>query len=279
MLKIEFIQEQKYRNYIGIYGIKNIINNKIYIGQTRESFIKRYWHHRCLLNNNHHDNPHLQNAWNKYGSDNFVFIIIEVVKDSDLIDDLEIQYISYYKRKNLSYNILNGGQGKIGVPNPPEICKRIGEINRKRMLGSKLSEETKRKMSQRRKGRYVPRNTDKLNEDNARVIKEMLVDGLSPRKIADNLKIDYKLVNNILSLNAWKHVRVNGWDEFQNNRKKYSRLSKEDHKEIYRLHIECGLDKYQLAEMYGKTVKMIEKVFRDQKPYDNPVPSLKQRKV
>ena len=74
MLKIEFIQEQKYRNYIGIYGIKNIINNKIYIGQTRESFIKRYWHHRCLLNNNHHDNPHLQSAWNKYGSDNFIFI-------------------------------------------------------------------------------------------------------------------------------------------------------------------------------------------------------------
>lgn len=219
MLKIEFIQEQKYRNYIGIYGIKNIINNKIYIGQTRESFIKRYWHHRCLLNNNHHDNPHLQNAWNKYGSDNFIFIVIEVVKDSSLIDDLEIQYISYYKRKNLSYNILNGGQGKIGVPNPPETCKRIGEINRKRILGSKLSEETKRKMSQSRKGRYVPRSTDKLNEDNARTIKEMLIDGFSPRKIADNLKIDYKLVNNILSLNAWKHVYVNGWDKFQNNRK------------------------------------------------------------
>ena len=265
MLKIEFIQEQKYRNYIGIYGIKNIINNKIYIGQTRESFIKRYWHHRCLLNNNHHDNPYLQNAWNKYGSDNFIYIVIEVVKDPCLIDELEIQYISYYKRKNLSYNILNGGQGKIGVPNPPETCKRIGEINRKRMLGSKLPEETKKKMSQSRKGRYVPRGTDKLNEKDARVIKEMLIDGLSPRKIADDLKIDYKLVNNILSLNAWKHVHVNGWDEFQNNRKKYSRLSKENHKEIYRLHIECGLDKYQLAEMYGKTVKMIEKIFRDQR--------------
>ena len=35
------------------------------------------------------------------------------------------------------------------------------------------------------------------------------------------------------------------------------------------------MTKYELADMYGKTVKMIEKIFREQrKLYDNPVPSL-----
>ena len=89
--------------------------------------------------------------------------------------------------------------------------------------------------------------------------------------------VDYKLINNIISNNTWSTVHVDGWDEFRNNRKTYSRLTKEEHFKIYKLHIENGMTKYELADMYGKTVKMIEKIFREQrKLYDNPVPSLNQ---
>ncbi len=52
-----------------VYTIKNVINNKIYIGSAVN--IKKRWHeHRNLLNNNNnnkHHSPILQNAWNKYG--------------------------------------------------------------------------------------------------------------------------------------------------------------------------------------------------------------------
>ena len=41
-----------YQNESGIYIIKNLVNNKIYVGQTTMKFIKRFWHHRWMLANN-----------------------------------------------------------------------------------------------------------------------------------------------------------------------------------------------------------------------------------
>ena len=37
---MQFIDENIYKDKIGIYGIKNLITNKIYVGQTGESFKK-----------------------------------------------------------------------------------------------------------------------------------------------------------------------------------------------------------------------------------------------
>lgn len=272
---MQFIDEDLYKNNIGIYGIKNLINQKVYVGQTRQKFQKRYWNHKWKLQNNQHDNRHLQSAWNKYGEENFEFFIIEKVENAELINDLEIQYISQYRDNNLSYNILDGGDGFNGCVISEETRKIIGEKNRQRLLGTKLSEETKQKMSRIRKGKYIFRPSDTLNEELAYKIKTMLVSGTTATEISKELEIDYKLINNIISNNTWSLVKVDGWEEFRNNRPTYKRLTKKDHQEIYRLHIEKGLTKYELADMYSKTVKMIEKIFREQrKLYDNPVPSL-----
>ena len=50
---------------IGIYGIRNLLNGKIYVGKTGMNFGDRWDSHRSLLNNGKHDNPHLQRAWDK----------------------------------------------------------------------------------------------------------------------------------------------------------------------------------------------------------------------
>lgn len=63
----------------GIYQIRNLINDKRYIGFTHK-FNARWTDHKKKLNQNRHGNPHLQTAWNKYGSENFVFEILEVIK-------------------------------------------------------------------------------------------------------------------------------------------------------------------------------------------------------
>lgn len=60
----------------GIYQIRNIINNKIYVGST-VCFKNRWAVHLFLLDRNKHGNSHLQSAWNKYGKDNFIFEILE----------------------------------------------------------------------------------------------------------------------------------------------------------------------------------------------------------
>ena len=69
---------------IGIYKIRNLINNKIYVGSTKN--IKARWaKHKALLRHNKHQNTHLQNAWNKYGEGAFVFEVIEECRIENLI--------------------------------------------------------------------------------------------------------------------------------------------------------------------------------------------------
>lgn len=251
----------------GIYCIFNNITGDAYVGQTGQTFNKRFLHHRWKLRDGSHDNQHLQNAWNLYGEDNFSFIPLRVVDNHEKLDELEIKYINLYRQMNHCYNIINGGQsGHRGFHLSDEQKKKIGEKNKINMLGKKASDETKRKMSNARKGKVnLNNNQIKLTQELAFEIKSRLVNGERASDIAQDMGIDYKLINNIMSGNTWSSVVVDGWDDFFAKRKTYSRLSKEDHKEIYRLHSEEGLTKYQLAEMYNKGVKMIEKILRDGK--------------
>lgn len=140
----------------GIYRITNIINGKSYIGKTGMNFGDRWDCHRAQLNGGYHDNPHLQHAWNKYGSESFEFCVVEVVTDIAQLNDLERKYISQYKNDGMSYNILDGGDGGflLGTHLSEETKRKIGEKNRINMTGKKASEETKAKMSASQKKRY-----------------------------------------------------------------------------------------------------------------------------
>lgn len=94
---------------IGIYAIKNLINNKVYVGKSVDIY-KRFIKHKQLLNQNNHYNLILQRAYNKYGHDQFIFEILEECSE-DIINARECYWIDFYKNKNLSYNIALGGEG------------------------------------------------------------------------------------------------------------------------------------------------------------------------
>ena len=91
----------------GIYSIVNLVNHKRYIGQSI-NIEKRFYRHQYDLNNNKHYNQHLQRAWNKYGVDNFDFLIIEICHQSQL-DEKEQYYILHYDSLNNGYNNDSGG--------------------------------------------------------------------------------------------------------------------------------------------------------------------------
>lgn len=94
-----------------IYFIINKINNKRYVGQTT-NYSRRRSEHLLKLKENRHPNIKLQNAWNKYGENNF--IIEKIVYDNltkEELNEMEKYYIQYYDSKNNGYNMTLGGTG------------------------------------------------------------------------------------------------------------------------------------------------------------------------
>jgi len=132
----------------GIYKIKNLINNNLYIGQAI-NIEERWKDHKWELNNNKKCNKYLQNAWNKYGKDNFEFSIIEECEE-DKLNEKEIYYISYYDSYNNGYNLTKGGDGSRGLKWSKEQRINHSKIftgENHPMYGKTFSEEWKNNLS------------------------------------------------------------------------------------------------------------------------------------
>lgn len=130
----------------GIYKITNIYNNKCYIGQAL-SIMKRFAVHRNLLLNNKHYNNHLQASWNKYGSDAFVFEILEKVP-IELLDEREEYYILNLKDNNnqFGYNKRIECKTNKGI----KVSDGTKEKMRLSHLGHKRSKKAQEKISRSR---------------------------------------------------------------------------------------------------------------------------------
>jgi len=61
---------------IGIYGIRNMVDGKWYVGQSVQIEVRRECHF-SLAKHGKHYNAHLQRAFLKYGKENFEFRILE----------------------------------------------------------------------------------------------------------------------------------------------------------------------------------------------------------
>ena len=99
--------EQDTGRISGIYKIVNRVNGKYYVGSSANIGGKRgrWSEHRRLLTRNKHHNEHLQNAWNKYGEQNFEFLIIELLPP-DIIVETEQRYLNIAKSENNNcYNL------------------------------------------------------------------------------------------------------------------------------------------------------------------------------
>jgi group I intron endonuclease len=110
----------------GIYKIINKVNGKYYVGSSKQILEHngRFYEHKRLLRQNKHINPHLQNAWNRYGEDNFNFVLVENVNELNLLI-VEQKYLDIAKlEKHKCYNI-SFIAGKVEMTDKPVLCKFI----------------------------------------------------------------------------------------------------------------------------------------------------------
>lgn len=108
-------------NLGGVYKITNLSNGRIYIGSTVR-FKQRAMSHRNDLLMNRHLNRFLQNDFNKCGSDNFLFEVVEVVPGDKKDRSSREQHFldQFYDKQKNCYNLV-----------PRAIDSRGGSRNKK----------------------------------------------------------------------------------------------------------------------------------------------------
>lgn len=149
-----------------IYIIRNKVNGNYYLGSTKDFIKRKSKHLKDLVKNKHHSIV-LQRAFNKYGLDNFEIQIFQFCHPEEKIT-LENYYLKLYSpvyniakdalapmegRKHSEETRLKFKNRKIlkGKDHPfygKKPSPETKEKQRLKKLGSKRSEQTKKKMSE-----------------------------------------------------------------------------------------------------------------------------------
>lgn len=132
----------------GIYRILNVINGYCYIGSA-VNLRQRWVNHRSDLRHGKHANTYLQNAWNLYGEAVFRFEILEHVADSGQLIEREQHYMDSLQPE---YNLAPLAGSQLGMVRSEETRQRMRTAH----TGKAHTEETKRKLSEAKKGRRMP---------------------------------------------------------------------------------------------------------------------------
>lgn len=156
----------------GIYEILNTVNGKRYIGSAK-CFSQRWAVHRYGLARGSHHSILLQRAWAKYGPDSFEFNILEFCRHKDLIAT-EQQYIDDLRPEYNICVVAGSSEGRVtssetkrllvlaitGKKRSEETKARMREARSRRVVSPVVSDATRAKQSQYRKGRPVGRSKE-----------------------------------------------------------------------------------------------------------------------
>jgi group I intron endonuclease len=176
-IKIENLDDWSHSQ--GVYAIRCLSNNKLYIGSAsytpgksprrkgKTSIRQRVLGHKQYLQQKKHQNKYLQNAFVKYGEQNFVFYVVEIVGGTyDYLLERELYWQVFYNTldSNYGYNILPAGnKGGFGIRASSETKAKMSEAR----TGKKHSESTKLKIGCAHKNKQVSKEKrEKISKAN-----------------------------------------------------------------------------------------------------------------
>ena len=149
-----------------VYKHTNKINNKIYIGITTQKPSDRWRSGYGYIGN-----QHFFRAIKKYGWDNFNHeILYENLEENEALEK-EKELIQFYNSNNSEFGYNKDNGGRIGKMTPESI-----EKVRQWHLGRKLSEETKKKISNHHKGLYTGQNNPMYGKHHTEESKKKMSD-------------------------------------------------------------------------------------------------------
>lgn len=140
----------KDRKKFGIYVIRNLINNKVYVGKAVDIHRRIKGHITALNTKSKDENIHLINSWHKYGRENFDYYVAEYLNLDEYKNNKEIQEALKKKElewmiklnsldRNFGYNMRQDSEG--GMIPAEETRKRLSEAGKKRFEDPKEREK------------------------------------------------------------------------------------------------------------------------------------------
>lgn len=180
-------------NKPGIYCIRNVLNQKSYIGSASKCIRQRCNGHIGGLRNGTHHSRHLQSAWDKYGEDSFEFYVIEFCKPEKCLEREQVWLDTLLSYKGqFGYNINNKSTSCLGVKRTEATKAKLSEIAQNRspelkakILAATTTPEALAKIGAAHKGKTLSEDTrekirakllvTKLSEERKKLARETIL--------------------------------------------------------------------------------------------------------
>lgn len=219
-----------YSNFIiGIYKITNLINNKVYIGQSKHIY-RRWAQHRS--DSKTKEMP-LYRAMRKYGIENFKFEIIKECKIEELsyYEDFYINEYNSYIPNGYNYNKAETHFTNILIPEKYLYIKELlktttipmSEIGKEIGLSAQQIRRINEGVAWRQDNEKYPLRKSYCNYDSTLII-PLLKEGLKIKEIAEQLGTTEAAIQGYMQFN---NIHTSDFRERISSNKKTKQIDKE----------------------------------------------------